>query len=126
LASKFVIPLMAFMKLARVGLAPAALKPATKALMRVTVSLGAANRDETRWENPDDFDIFRQRKAHIAFGHGPHTCIGMHLARMETQVAITAVLDRLPNLRLDLEADPRPVILGQGFRSPDRLPVLFG
>jgi cytochrome P450 len=94
--------------------------------MRVTVSLGAANRDETRWENPDDFDIFRQRKAHIAFGHGPHTCIGMHLARMETQVAITAVLDRLPNLRLDLEADPRPVILGQGFRSPDRLPVLFG
>jgi cytochrome P450 len=92
----------------------------------VTVSLGAANRDETRWENPDDFDIFRQRKAHIAFGHGPHTCIGMHLARMETQVAITAVLDRLPNLRLDPEADPKPVILGQGFRSPDRLPVLFG
>ncbi len=92
----------------------------------VTVSLGAANRDDTRWENPDVFDIFRDRKAHIAFGHGPHTCIGMHLARMETQVAVTGLLDRLPNLRLDPEADPRPVILGEGLRSPDRLPVLFG
>jgi cytochrome P450 len=92
----------------------------------VTVSLGAANRDEARWENPDKFDIFRPRKAHMAFGHGPHTCIGMHLARMETQVAITALLDRLPNLRLDPKADPKPVILGQGLRSPNRLPVLFG
>ena len=70
------------------------------------MSLGAANRDEARWENPDDFDIFRDRKAHIAFGHGPHTCIGMHLARMETQVAVTGLLDRLPNLRLDPDADP--------------------
>ncbi len=92
----------------------------------VTVSLGAANRDERRWQRPEEFDIFRDRKAHIAFGHGPHTCIGLHLARMETQVAITALLDRLPNLRLDPEADPKPVILGQGLRSPDRLPVLFG
>jgi cytochrome P450 len=92
----------------------------------VTVSLGAANHDETRWENPEEFDIFRERKAHIAFGHGAHTCIGMHLARMETQVALTALLDRLPNLRLDPEADPAPMILGEALRSPDRLPVLFG
>ncbi len=92
----------------------------------VTVSLGAANRDESRWENPDDFDIFRDRKAHIAFGHGPHTCIGMHLARMETRVAVTGLLDRLPNLRLDPDADPQPAILGVGLRSPDRLPVVFG
>lgn len=92
----------------------------------VTVSLGAANRDEARWSNAEDFDIFRDRKAHIAFGHGPHTCIGMHLARMETQVAIAALLDRLPNLRLDPEADPKPAIRGEGLRSPDSLPVLFG
>jgi cytochrome P450 len=90
----------------------------------VTVSLGAANRDETRWKNPDEFDIFRDRKAHIAFGHGVHTCIGMHLARMETQVALNALLDRLPNLRLDPEATP-PVILGSGLRAPTHLPVLF-
>jgi len=92
----------------------------------VTVSLGAANRDETRWEEPDKFDIFRERKAHIAFGYGPHTCIGMHLARMETQVALTALLDRLPNLRLDVDAEVQPKILGQGLRSPTHLPVLFG
>ena len=92
----------------------------------VTVSLGAAGRDEARWENPEEFDIFRDRKPHVAFGHGPHTCIGMHLARMETQVAVSALLDRLPNLRLDPAADPKPQILGSGLRSPDRLPVLFG
>lgn len=92
----------------------------------VTVSLGAANRDESRWDRPDEFDIFRERKPHIAFGHGPHTCIGMHLARMETQVALTTLLDRLPNLRLDRDVEPAPLILGEGLRSPTHLPVRFG
>src|SRR5262249_29758907 len=52
----------------------------------VSVCLGSANHDETRWERPHDFDIFREPKTHMAFAFGAHTCIGMHLARMETRV----------------------------------------
>jgi cytochrome P450 len=90
----------------------------------VTVMLGAANRDENRYPDPDRFDIFRDPKQHISFGHGPHTCLGMHLARMETRVAVGALLDRLPNLRLEPGNDD-PHIHGQIFRSPTSLPVRF-
>ena len=91
----------------------------------VTVMLGAANRDPDRYREPDRFDIFRDPKQHISFGHGPHMCLGMHLARMETRVAVDALLDRLPDLRLDPEGDD-PHIHGQIFRSPTALPALFG
>jgi len=91
----------------------------------VQVSLGAANRDETRWEQPDKFDIFRPPKQHMAFAFGPHRCLGMDLARMETEVVLNAVLDRLPNVRLDPAADDVH-ITGRIFRAPRRLPVLFG
>jgi cytochrome P450 len=91
----------------------------------VTVMLGAANRDPDRYRDPDRFDIFREPKQHISFGHGPHMCLGMHLARMETRLAVDALLDRLPNLRIDPEATD-PHIHGQIFRSPTALPVLFG
>jgi cytochrome P450 len=90
----------------------------------VVVMLGAANRDPERYREPDRFDIFRDPKQHISFGHGPHMCLGMHLARMETRVAVDALLDRLPNLRLDPEGDD-PHIHGQIFRSPTALPALF-
>ena len=67
----------------------------------------------------------REQKAHIGFGHGPHVCLGMHLARMEMRLALTLLLDRLPNLRLDPNGDD-PHIRGQVFRSPNQVPVLFG
>ncbi len=91
----------------------------------VQVSLGSANRDETRWERPDAFDIFRPPRQHMAFAFGPHRCLGMHLARMETRVVVNAVLDRLPDVRLDPEAEDVH-ITGRTFRSPRRLPVVFG
>lgn len=90
----------------------------------VMVSLGAANHDETRRPEPERFDIFRERKPHIGFGHGPHQCLGMHLARLETTVMLELVLDELPGLRLDLDA-PAPYIEGQIFRSPPRLDVVW-
>jgi cytochrome P450 len=92
----------------------------------VTPMLGAANRDPRRYPEPDRFDIFRDPKQHISFGNGPHMCLGMHLARMETRIAIDALLD-LPNLRRDPEAWARDDahIHGQIFRSPTSLPVLF-
>jgi cytochrome P450 len=92
----------------------------------VMVMLAAANRDETRYPDPDRFDIFRNDpRPHISFGHGPHVCLGLHLARIEMRVALNLLLDRLSHLRLDPEADD-PHIQGQVFRSPTAIPVLFG
>jgi cytochrome P450 len=96
--------------------------PAGSAVMPM---LGAANRDEERYPDPDRFDIFRAPKPSISWGHGVHVCLGMHLARLEMRVALELMLDRLPNLRLDPEAKD-PHIRGQVFRSPTSLPVLFG
>ena len=85
--------------------------------------LAAANRQEGRYEDGDSFNIFREAKPNISWGHGVHVCLGMHLARMEMRVALNLLLDRLPNLRLDTTDDP--YIRGQAFRSPTALPVLF-
>jgi cytochrome P450 len=92
----------------------------------VMLMLAAANREETRYPEPDRFDIGRaEAKPHISFGHGPHICLGMHLARMEMRVALNLLFDRLPGLRLDPDAED-PHIRGQVFRSPTAIPVLFG
>jgi cytochrome P450 len=90
----------------------------------ITPMIGSANHDETVYPDPDSFDIFRGPRPHISFGYGAHMCLGMHLARMETRVAVNRLLDRLPNLRLDPEGDD-PHIHGAIFRSPTSLPVLF-
>ena len=90
----------------------------------IQVNMGSANHDETRYESPDAFDIHRDPKQHMAFAFGPHRCLGMHLARMETRVVVNAVLDRLPNVRLDPAAEDVH-ITGAGFRSPKSLPVVF-
>jgi cytochrome P450 len=91
----------------------------------LNVVLGSANRDPKVFPDPDRFDIFRQRTARpIAFASGPHVCIGQHLARVEMQRAMTAILDRLPNLRLDPEMPP-PEIRGHLLRAPDHLYVRF-
>ena len=86
--------------------------------------LGSTNRQEDRWDNPDEFDIFRTPKGNLGWGHGVHVCLGMHLARLEMRTAINLLLDRLPNLRMDPDGDD-PHIRGQVFRSPTSLPVLF-
>jgi cytochrome P450 len=91
----------------------------------VMIMLAAANRDESRWDAPDDFDIFRAGRPSVAWGQGPHVCLGMHLARVEMRLALDLLLDRLPGLRLDPAGDD-PHIRGQVFRSPTCLPVLFG
>jgi cytochrome P450 len=86
--------------------------------------LGAANRDPQRWERPDEFDPRRPLKPALGFGGGPHVCLGMHVARAEMSVGIGALLNRLPNLRLDPDAEvPHPV----GFyeRGVMEIPVVF-
>jgi len=90
----------------------------------VSVINGSASRDEARWDHPGQWNLDREPQRHMAFGTGPHQCLGMHLARMELEVGINAVLDRLPNLRLDPAAEP-PTISGYAFRGPMSLPVLY-
>ena len=85
---------------------------------------GSANRDEARWQRPDEWDLDRPEQPHLGFGWGRHLCLGMHLARLELRVGIAALLARLPGLRLDPSAPP-PRIVGTAFRGPERLDVVF-
>jgi cytochrome P450 len=91
----------------------------------VITNMGSANHDEKYWERSEEFDIHREQRQHLAFAFGPHMCLGMHLARMETRVVLERIFERLPNLRLDPAADA-PQITGMTFRAPPALPVLFG
>jgi cytochrome P450 len=91
----------------------------------VHVCLGAANRDPERWDRPDEYDPHRPTKPTLGFGGGPHICLGMHVARAEMFVGIRALLDRLPNLRLDPDAPP-PEVIGFYERGVTEIPVVFG
>ncbi len=90
----------------------------------VVVSLGAASRDGSRWERPDAFDLHRRSRPGLAFGWGTHRCLGMHLGKVEMEIALRTVLERLPGLRLDPDAADVH-IAGDHFRSPRSLPVRF-
>jgi cytochrome P450 len=94
---------------------------------QIDLCMGAANRDETRWPDPDRFDITRPRHAHIAFAGGIHMCLGMHLARLETRVMLDSLFDRVTNLALlsDDGTGEDSRIVGLTFRSPNKLPVTF-
>ncbi len=91
----------------------------------VRVSIAAANRDPAVFPDPDRFDPARANKRrHLAFAHGPHVCLGLHLARLETRTALRALLVRLPRLRLD---PARPAaVRGLVFRKPQELHALWG
>lgn len=91
----------------------------------IHICIGAANRDPARWERPDEYDPYRSMKPTLAFGSGPHTCLGMHVARAEMTAGVNALLDRLPNLRLDPDAEP-PRFVGMYERGATAIPVVFG
>ena len=91
----------------------------------IALLLGAANRDERKYADPDRFDLFRESRQNVGFGFGIHVCLGMHLARMETRVAMNTLFDRLPDLRLDPAPGQDLHIRGMAFRSPISLPVAF-
>ncbi len=90
----------------------------------VHIVLGAANRDPSRWERPDEYDLHRKLQQSFAFGNGAHICLGMHVARAEMVTAINALLDRLPNLRLDADAEPASII-GLYERGPSHVPATW-
>jgi cytochrome P450 len=85
---------------------------------RVFLVLAAANRDPRRFRDPGSLDIGRSPNPHIAFGRGPHTCVGAQLARIEARHAIGRVFERLPGLRLaDQELQWQPVFAARSLVS---------
>ena len=91
----------------------------------LTLMLGSANRDESKFDDPDRFDVRRPNAHdHVAFAEGPHRCLGEHLARIEVTAALNTLIDRLPEMRLD-PGDRDPHVHGSAFRSPTSLPVVF-
>jgi cytochrome P450 len=90
----------------------------------VRVSLSAANRDPAVFEDPDSYDLARPNlRRHLAFAAGPHVCLGVHLARLEARLALRALLERFPGLRLD--PDKPSAATGLVFRKPSTLHVLW-
>lgn len=90
---------------------------------QVDLCMASANRDESRWTDAGEFDIQRPHRSHMSFGAGEHMCLGMHLARMETEVMLNSLFDRVTDLKLAPDGDAN--IVGVTFRSPNRLPVSF-
>lgn len=90
----------------------------------VLAVIASANRDERFFEHPDMLDISREPNKHLSFGVGVHYCVGAPLARMESQIAIRTLIDRMPNLRL---AQPAGITWRSGFvlRGLVSLPVKF-
>ncbi|KUO09745.1 cytochrome P450 family protein [Streptomyces sp. DSM 15324] len=91
----------------------------------VLLSLAAAHRDPRRFTDPDRLDVGRDATGHLALGHGIHYCLGAPLARLETEIALAALLDRFPGLTLAVRPDElrwRPSMRTRGLRA---LPVRF-
>jgi len=91
----------------------------------IFAAIASANRDAAQFPNPDQLDIAREPNRHLAFGQGIHFCLGASLARLEGQIAIAALVDRLPDLRLTVEPAALRWRAGLVLRGLKSLPVAF-
>ena len=84
-------------------------------------------RDERVFDRPDDLDLQRDPNPHLAFGIGPHFCLGAHLARAELEICLQVLAERLPRLRLADDGGEVEITssFAQLLRGPNRLPVRF-
>ncbi|AJE80940.1 Peroxidase [Streptomyces albus] len=89
----------------------------------VLIALADANRDPRRFEDPARFDIHRDPRGHLAFGHGIHYCLGAPLARLEARIVLRSLLERCPALTLDTALNRLDWRTGMLIRGPERLPV---
>jgi cytochrome P450 len=91
---------------------------------RVLISWASANRDETEFPEPDEFDLSRKSIRHLAFGAGPHRCAGSNFARMNLRIALEELLGRLDDIRLEDHGEP--ISFHSAFnRAPHRVPITF-
>jgi cytochrome P450 len=89
---------------------------------RLQLGIGAANHDPAEFPNPEQLDFTRPKVNSLAFGYGPHFCLGAALARMETQVALSSLLDRIPRIQLGTRYfEYRPLYFLRALQS---LPIL--
>ncbi|MEU4233305.1 cytochrome P450 [Nonomuraea sp. NPDC026600] len=91
----------------------------------ILIAFGAHGRDPQVNPEPDSFDIDRRERQHLAFGHGPHYCLGAPLARLEAGIALPALFGRFPHLRLAHEPHslkPQPSFIGNDYRA---LPIIL-
>ncbi len=91
----------------------------------VAVHNPVANRDPAVFERPDELDLTRQDNPHLAFGYGPHHCLGAHLARIELQVTIGTLFRRFPTLAFAIPVEDIPFRQGRMFRGLLELPVTW-
>ncbi len=89
---------------------------------RIFLMLGAGNHDPSQYEAPEKFDITRKNIKHMSFGYGLHFCIGATLGRMEAQIAVNTMLQRLPNLHLVEEVVYRD---NHSFHAPEEVKLAF-
>jgi cytochrome P450 len=87
----------------------------------VAIVMASANRDETRFDAPDQFDMFRKKKQHVSFGFRPHFCSGHYLSRAMGEIALEEAFKQLPNLRLDPDKEVKAK--GWRFRGVNVLPA---
>lgn len=87
---------------------------------KVLLFLAAANRDPRRWDEPDRFDIDRMASGHVGFGFGIHQCLGQMVARLEAELILNAMIDRVAEIRL---AGPPRRRLNNTLHAIDSLPV---
>jgi len=91
----------------------------------VLISTDAANRDDSAFEEPARFDIRRPQNQHVAFGHGPHFCLGAGLARVELQTVFATLFRRLPTLRLAAPLEELRLREDTPLGGLSRLPVTW-
>src|SRR5262249_47472155 len=91
--------------------------------MEVRVHVYCANRDPARWNDADAFDPRRKEQNNLAFSHGVHTCVGLHLAKMEMRIMVDRFLTLMPSVRLD-PATGAPNVLGVTYRIPEALNIV--
>lgn len=87
--------------------------------------IGAANRDSAQFQEPDTLDLARTPNRHLAFGMGAHYCLGAPLARLEAHIALTTLLARWPNLRLDVQPQTLRWRRNTFLRGLQALPLAF-
>ncbi|MDT0433595.1 cytochrome P450 [Streptomyces sp. NPDC005840] len=91
----------------------------------VIVGNSIPNRDSSVFADPDTFDVRREARHHLSFGYGVHQCLGQNLARLELEVILTALFDRLPGLRLAVPVDRLTLRPGTTIQGVNELPVTW-
>lgn len=91
----------------------------------ITISIASANRDETVFENPDEFDITRENNKHIAFGIGSHACLGPILARLEGKIGVATLVNRIPTIKINGNREDIKWEPSYALRYLKELPLTF-